>query len=83
MLLKGDVKLQIEESREELGINNPNITSRVNLYSLNRVLEMMLQYLMIHSVYQNTTKDEAPAAKPKKQDHYRKQFDTLNQYSLL
>ena len=50
--LKTDVRIQIDRAREDLGLNNPNISSKINLYSVDRVVEMILSYLMMHSLYQ-------------------------------
>lgn len=42
MNLKSDFKLEVENCREELGLSNQNLSPKINLYSLSRVVEMLL-----------------------------------------
>jgi len=37
--------------KAELGLDHPQVSSRMNLHSLSRVVEMILSYLMIGSIY--------------------------------
>lgn len=49
--VQSDVKLGIQALRSELGLTIQDTPTRLSLYSLHRVQEMLLQYLMINSLY--------------------------------
>lgn len=49
--LSSDIQLGIKSIRSELGLNNKDMPSRVSLYTLNKVMDMVLQYLMINQIY--------------------------------
>mmetsp|Transcript_36224 Transcript_36224/g.55631 ORF Transcript_36224/g.55631 Transcript_36224/m.55631 type:complete len:133 (+) Transcript_36224:2373-2771(+) len=51
IILKSDFKVEVGRAREELGLSNPDMSKKVSLYSLSRLVEMILQYLMISSLY--------------------------------
>ena len=53
MNLKSDFKIQVDMCREELGLSNPSLSPKINLYSLSRIVELLLQHLMINLLYQN------------------------------
>ena len=40
--LQTDFKLEVEDCRTELGLNNKHLSNKVNLFSLFRLQEMML-----------------------------------------
>ena len=51
MNLKSDFKIQVDGCREELGLSNPSLSPKINLYSLSRIVELMLEHLMINNLY--------------------------------
>lgn len=46
--LRTDFKLQVDKVKEELGYSGDQLPSKLNLYSLSRVIELILQYIMTH-----------------------------------
>lgn len=57
MNLKSDFKLEVENCREELGLSNQNLSPKINIYSLSRVVEMILQHLMIKNLYTSNSEN--------------------------
>jgi len=55
IILKSDFKVEVGRAREELGLSNPDMSKKVTLYSLSRLIEMILQYLMVNSLYEQAT----------------------------
>ncbi len=55
VMIKSDVALELEKQNAFLGIpKDSKFECKINVRSLNRILEMILQYLMVH---QRTRKD--------------------------
>jgi len=48
--IKADCMVLIEESRTEMGLNNPGLSKKTNLFTLHKLNEMILVYLMTHSL---------------------------------
>ena len=66
--MQTDFKLEVDECRNELGLKNKHISNKVNLFSLFRLQEMMLQYLMIRDIHA-LTEDEKKFASVEIKDH--------------
>jgi hypothetical protein len=49
-----DMGLSIDNLKDELGITHPDMPRKQSLYTLNRLVEMLLEYLMIQKMYGNT-----------------------------
>lgn len=58
--VQSDLKLSVKALRTEIGLTASDIPTRLSLYSLHRVQEMLLQYLMINSVYGGSITPEYP-----------------------
>ena len=56
------MKLSNKALRTEIGLTVSDIPTRLSLYSLHRVQEMLLQYLMINSVFGGSITPEYPLA---------------------
>ena len=46
-----DMSLAIENLKDELGFTHPDMPRKQTFYSLNRLIEMILEYLMILKLY--------------------------------
>mmetsp|Transcript_40557 Transcript_40557/g.61815 ORF Transcript_40557/g.61815 Transcript_40557/m.61815 type:complete len:103 (+) Transcript_40557:92-400(+) len=54
VMIKSDVALQLEKQNAFLGIpKDSKFECKINVRSLNRITEMILQYLMVHQIIRN------------------------------
>ena len=51
--IKADMMISFDKMRDDFGYNNPHLTKKINMYTLNKEVEMILQYLMINRIYQH------------------------------
>ena len=49
--LKADIQVEMNQAKKELGIGDPRMSSKTTLYSISRVVEMILEHLMIKTIY--------------------------------
>lgn len=51
--LRSDFQLEVAKAKQELGLGGSDFSCRVDLYSLSRVIDLILQYLLVHR-FQNS-----------------------------
>jgi len=49
--LKADLRVEMNRAKKELGIGDPRMSSKTNMYTISRIVEMILQHLMIRSIF--------------------------------
>jgi hypothetical protein len=55
---KSDAIIQFQKMQEAMGLNTANLSPKINLNSLNKVMEMILQHLMVKNQIQFWGDDE-------------------------
>lgn len=48
---KSDIELQVKNLKEQVGLSSPGMSSKNNLYAQNRIMEIVLQYLMVDRIH--------------------------------
>ena len=55
---KSDNILTFQEMQEKIGLNSANLSPKINLNSINKIIEMILQHLMVKNQLQFLKDDE-------------------------
>ena len=64
IMLRSDFQLEVKRAREELGLTVQDLPPKINMYSLSRIVEKILQHLMVHQMYSNANQDIDPLFDP-------------------
>ena len=64
IMLRSDFQLEVKRAREELGLTVQDLPPKINMYSLSRIVEKILQHLMVHQMYSNANQDIDPLFNP-------------------
>lgn len=54
---KSDIQIQVAKIEDIVGVNNPHLSSKVTMYSLNQVLKLILTYLVSNNFGNSTDID--------------------------
>ena len=55
---RSDMQIDIAKAKEVFGINNPALSLKTNIFSISKLQEMILQYLMTQHIWNATPKEE-------------------------
>lgn len=64
VMLRSDFQLEVKRAREELGLTVKDLPPKINMYSLSRIVEKILQHLMVHQMYSSANQDIDPLFAP-------------------